>query len=111
MTDVQAHRVQPTPELLRQAAAVLRERGLSRGKFKNPNTGAVCMLGACAVAADLRDPDEGGYMHPVYEYLATVLEGERGLVSGFVATTVFNDKARDVEEVAQFLELAAEALG
>ncbi len=45
-----------TPEeILRGAAAVLREKGRSTGFYRNENSGCFCALGALAYAAGKRD--------------------------------------------------------
>ncbi len=106
-----SYRVQPTPELFRNAATVLRERGLSRGKFLDPDgSGAVCALGACAVAGGY-EPDEGGYMVPIHNFLAEMLRGGRPDPFSFLTIVALNDAAEDVEEMATFLETAADYAG
>jgi hypothetical protein len=106
MSNTSKWSTQPTPDLLRQAAEILRQRGLARGKFKDPNgSGSVCMLGACALAAGSDDPDDGGYMPQVVEFLA---QGLAETPTPFNEVTRFNDLAADVEAVATFLEQAAQ---
>jgi len=104
-------RVEPTPELFRTAAQILRERGLYREKFIDPDgSGQVCMLGAVGIAAGLDDLDQAAYMVQVQEFLAAVLNGGRPSATPFIRVTEFNDRADDVEQVATFLEMAAEEL-
>ncbi len=103
-----SHRVQPTPELFREAARIVRERGLAREKFIAPDgSGKVCALGACAVAAGF-DPDEGGWMVPVTEFLSSILcQSEEPDSQQFLTVTSHSDHAKDAEEIAAWLEYAA----
>jgi hypothetical protein len=103
-----SHRVQPSPELFRKAAQVVRKRGLAREKFIAPDgSGKVCMLGACAVAAGF-DPDEGAWMVPVQEFLSSIVwDSDRPDTQPFLTVTAHNDRAQDAAEVAAFLEYAA----
>lgn len=39
------------PEILRDGATLLRERGLARGMFLEPSTGAICSIAASSIAA------------------------------------------------------------
>ncbi len=103
-----SYHVRPTPWLFLTAAEVLRERGLSREKFLDPDgSGAVCVLGACAVAAGFH-PDEGAYMVQVHDFLAEMLRGGRPDPNSFLTVIRRNDEAEDTEEMATFLETAAD---
>ncbi len=103
-----SHRVQPSPELFRKAAQIVRKRGLAREKFIAPDgSGKVCALGACAVAAGF-EPDEGAWMVPVAEFLASVLWASTAPdPQPFLTVTAHNDYAKDAEEIAAWLEYAA----
>ncbi len=103
-----SHRVQPSPELFRKAAQIVRKRGLAREKFIAPDgSGKVCALGACAVAAGY-DPDEGAWMVPLHEFLSSILwQSEEPDSYPFLTVTAHNDHAKDAEEIAAWLEYAA----
>ncbi len=103
-----SHRVQPSPELFREAAKIIRRRGLAREKFVAPDgSGKVCALGACAVAAGY-EPDEGAWMVPVCQFLAGILwESTAQDPQPFLTVTAHNDHAKDAEEIATWLEYAA----
>ncbi len=106
-----SHRVEPSAELFRRAAQVQRERGLFKDKFVDPNgSGAVCALGAVAVAAGF-EPDEGGYMVKIHDFLSSMLMGGRPDAYPFLTVIAQNDHAKSAEEMATFLEAAADYVG
>jgi hypothetical protein len=104
--------INPTPELFREAAQIIRERGLAREKLVKPD-GTVCLMGACGIAAHLPDLDEAAYMTQVHRALAETIENRDVPLTDFAFSIVsqHNDyELEDAEQAAQLLERAAARL-